>query len=450
MTRRPDVQYAWNGDVAIAYQVVGDGPRDLLILSGYLSNLEWLWHMERSAAFLDRLARTSRLILMDRRGTGLSDRFGSDQAPSLEDTIDDILAVLDAAGSIRAHVLAMWDGSFAAMMLGATHSERVASLALYSSSRRGTGDEPHEWGDDEWEAAIADIRATWGTRAGTIRRLRWQQPSTLASQDDVDSIITLCRLSASPSSAIAMLEVHRRTDVSSILPAIRVPTLVMHRLGDTTEDIAAGREVARRIPGARFLELDGEDILPWFGDVPAFIAALDAHLDGETAGTGERVLGTVLFTDIVNSTATAAELGDTRWAQLLAEHDDLARDAIARHRGRFVESRGDGLLAVFDGPARAVRCAEALVAAIRPLGIEVRAGCHTGELELASGQAQGLAVHIGARVASLAGASEVLVSSTVRDLTAGSGLRFDEAGEHELKGVPERWRLYRVATGPAR
>ena len=218
----------------------------------------------------------------------------------------------------------------------------------------------------------------------------------------------------------------------------------MHRLGDATEDIEAGREVARRIPGARFLELEGEDVLPWFGDTPAFIAALEAHLDGEAPDEGERVLGTVLFTDIVNSTATAAELGDTRWAQVLAEHDDLARDAISRHRGRFVESRGDGLLAVFDGPARAVRCAEALVAGVRPLGLEVRAGCHTGELELASGQAQGLAVHIGARVASLAGPSEVLVSSTVRDLTAGSGLRFDEAGEHELKGVPERWRLYRL------
>ena len=445
MSRRPDVQYAWNGDVAIAYQVVGDGPVDVLVLFGYMSNLEWIWHMDRSAAFFGRLAAGRRLILMDRRGTGLSDRFGPDAAPPLETTLDDILAVLDAAGSVRAHVFSFWDSCLVAMMFAAGHADRVATLSMFSTGRRGSGDEPYEWGDEDWTALLAEIRSGWGSRALTIRRLREQSPSAVQTPEDADEIVTMLRLAASPSSALAMLEVHRRSDVSAVLPLIRVPTLVLHRTGDTTEDVEAGREVARRIPGAVFAQLDGDDVLPWYGDSDAILDAVEAHIGaGHEPAVNDRILGTVLFTDIVNSTATAAEMGDTRWAQLLAEHDDLARDAIARHRGSFVESRGDGLLAVFDGPARAVRCAEALVAAVRPLGLEVRAGCHTGELELASGQAQGLAVHIGARVASLAGASEVLVSSTVRDLTAGSGLRFDEAGEHELKGVPERWRLYRL------
>jgi class 3 adenylate cyclase len=446
MTRRPDVQYAWNDGVALAYQVVGDGPRDLLVLFGYLSNIEWLWRMEPSAAFFDRLADGFRLILMDRRGTGLSDRFASDAAPSLEDTIDDVLAVLDAAGSVRAHVLAFWDGCLPAMMLAATHSDRVASLTLYSASRRGSGDEPYEWGDEEWDQLFAEIRDSWGTRAGTVRRLRYQSPSALATQELADDHVTLLRLAASPSSAIALLQVHRRSDVSAILPAIRVPTLVLHRTGDVTETVEAGREVARRIPGSRFVELDGNDALPWVADTTTISDALEAHIgDGEIPDDPERVLATVLFTDIVDSTATAVALGDARWTKLLADHDDRAREAVARHRGRLVESRGDGLMAVFDGPARAVRCAQSITAAAADLGLGVRAGCHTGEIEIGGGQAQGIAVHVGARIAALGGASDVLVSSTVRDLTAGAGLHFELVGEHELKGVPDRWRVFRVA-----
>ncbi len=445
---KPDVQYAWNGDVALAYQVVGDRPRDLLVVVGYLSNLEYSWHIPEIVSFYERLASFSRLILMDRRGTGLSDRFGADDAPPLETTMDDILAVLDAAGSAKTTVFGIWDGCAAAMTFAATHPERVSALVLFSSTPSGKSlGFGFGWDDEQWEEWLAGVKAGWGTRAWTVKDLRWQSPSLLEDPRQVEQWVTMARLSASPSSAVAMLRVYRDTDLTDILPTIGVPSLVLHRMGDVTEKIEAGRYVASHIPGARFVELSGDDAMPWIGDAYRLLDEIEGFVTGQMhARSADRVLATVLFTDIVDSTKTAAELGDGGWKQLLASHDQITRTEVERHRGRLVQTTGDGMLATFDGPARAVRCARAIAEGVMPFGLEIRAGCHTGEIEPAGDDVRGIAVHIGARVAALAGPSEILVSQTVKDLVAGSGLVFEDRGEHELKGVPDRWRLYRVVS----
>ncbi len=442
---KPDVRYAWNGDVALAYQVVGEAPRDLLVIVGYLSNIEYAWHIPEFAAFLERLASFSRLILMDRRGTGLSDRFGADDAPPLETTMDDILAVLDAAGSAKTNLLGIWDGCSAAMMFAATHADRVSSLLLYSSAPRGKGAEAFEWNEAQWDAFLSEVRDGWGTRAWTVKAARWQSPAMLEDPRLLDQWITWARLSASPSSAVAMLRVSRDTDLTDVLPTIGVPTLVMHRPGDQTESIQAGRFVADHIPGARFVELTGDDATPWLGDSERVLGEVEGFVTGQIARTRtDRVLASVMFTDIVDSTRTAAMIGDAEWKRRLEMHVRVAREEIERHRGRLVKTTGDGLLATFEGPARAVRCARSIGRGVEPLGLQIRAGVHTGEIELLGDDVVGIAVHIGARVAGLADPGEVLVSQTVKDLTAGSGLLFEDAGEHDLKGVPDRWRLYRV------
>ena len=439
-----DVQYAWNGDVAIAYQVLGEGPRDLLIVMGYLSNLEYAWQLPKLATFYERLASFSRLIIMDRRGTGLSDRFGAGEAPPLETTNDDILAVLDAAGSVRTTVFGVWDGSYPAIAFAATHAERVHSLVLFSAATKGM-DEESDWGTEAWQTFLDGARAGWGTRSWTIKQMRWQNPSMLDDPDEVDRFVTWTRLSASPSSAVAMLAVERDTDVTDILPVIGVPTLVLHRTGDRANDINEGRQVADGIPDARFVELAGIDSSPWVGDSAALMDEVETFVTQRTQRVPtDRVLTSVLFTDIVGSTELAAQLGDAAWKERLTAHDSIAHEAVERFRGRYVNPTGDGMLATFDGPARAVRCARAIVDGVRPFDLRVRAGVHTGEVELRGDDVGGIAVHIGARVAALAGPDEILASSTVRDLTAGSGLVFEDAGEHELKGVPDRWHLFRV------
>lgn len=440
-----DVHYARNGDVAIAYQVLGDGSRDLLVVPGYLSNLEYAWRIPKFAAFYERLASFSRLIIMDRRGSGLSDRFGEGEAPPLETTSDDILAVLDAAGSVRTTVFGVWgDGSAAAIAFAATHAARVRSLILYSSAPKGI-DEEAGWGPEEWRTFIDGARSGWGTRSWTIKQMRWQNPSMLDDPDEVEHMITFSRMSASPGSAAAMLAVDRDTDLTDVLPVISVPTLVLHRTGDQADDIRGGRQVADGIPGARFVELPGEDSSPWVGDTATLLDEVEAFIKGsvERVPTG-RVLTSVLFTDIVGSTELAAQLGDAAWKERLAEHDSVAHEAVERFRGRYVNPTGDGMLATFDGPARAVRCAQAIRDGVFAFDLRIRAGVHTGEVELRGDDVGGIAVHIGARVAALAGPDEILASSTVRDLTAGSGLVFEDAGEHELKGVPDHWHLYRV------
>ena len=445
---KPDVGYARNGDVALAYQVVGDAPTDLLAVIGYTSNLEYAWEYPSMAAFLRRLATGRRLILMDRRGSGLSDPFPKEGAPPLETLIDDVRIVLDAAGSTRTALFGLWDGCLTATMLAATYPERVSDLILFSASPNGILDEhsPWAWGHEEWDAWLASIRTGWGTRAWQVANARWQAPSLMEDPEELERWIAFSRLSASPSSAEAVLRLERDTDIRSILPTIRVPTLILSRVGDQAQRIAGARYMAEHIPGARLVELAGDDAIPWVGDVGSVLTEIERFLgkNAAVAPTSARRLSTVLFTDIVGSTDRLASVGDAAWTERLAKHDRLARDAIDRHGGRYVVSTGDGLLATFDGPAAAVRCAQAVVAAVQNLGLEIRAGVHTGELEHEGPDVRGIAVHIGARVMSLAAPSEIVVSSTVKDLTAGSGLEFEDAGEHELKGVPGRWHLYRV------
>jgi class 3 adenylate cyclase len=446
--RKPEVHYARNGEVSLAYQVVGDGPRDLLLVSGFVSNLEYAWEYPSLARFLSRLADISRLILTDRRGSGLSDRFRD--APPQETMVRDLEIVLDEVGSPTTILLGLWDGCETSVLFAATHPERVSSLILMTASaaQRQAEDYPWAWSEEEWEEWLASIKSGWGTRAWVVKNARWMGPSMLADSEELDRWISYTRLAASPSSAEAVLRTSSNTDIREILPVVRTPTLIIHRLGDQIEPIEGARYVAARMPNARLVELPGDDGIPWLGDTDRLLREVAAFLGTPTEkASAARRLGTVLFTDIVGSTTHLTALGDSAWRQRLADHDRLAKDLIERHWGRHVDSAGDGLLAIFDGPAAAVRCAQAIGGALRPLDLEIRAGVHTGEVELDGPRVRGIAVHIGARVMSLAGPGEVLASSTVKDLTAGSGLVFEDAGEHELKGVPDRWRLHRVVDG---
>ena len=444
---RPDVRYVRNGDASLAYQVVGDGPRDLLLVSGFVSNLEEAWRYPSLSRFLSRLAGTSRLILTDRRGAGLSDRFGD--APPQETMLNDLEIVLDEVGSAKATLLGLWDGCETSILFAATYPDRVSSLILctVSGAQRQAEDYPWAWTDEEWEDWLASIRNGWGTRPWVVKNARWMGPGMLDDPDELDHWITYTRLAASPSSAEAVMRNSSNTDIRAVLPVVRTPTLILHRLGDQIEPIEGARYVASKMPDARLVELEGDDGIPWIGDTDAILGEILAFLpQGAGHVFGDRKLATVLFTDIVGSTEKAGELGDAEWKDLLQRHHQVVRAMIARYRGEEIDTAGDGFLVTFDGPARAVRCARAIIDEVRPLGIEIRAGVHTGEVESIDGKVGGIAVHIGARLASEASASEVLVSQTVKDLTAGSGLTFEDAGDHELKGIPDRWRLYRVAS----
>ena len=439
------MNYVRAEDVSLAYQVVGNGSRDLLLVSGFVSNLEYAWEYPSLARFLSRLAEMSRLILTDRRGSGLSDRFRD--APSQETMLRDLEIVLDEVGSAKATLLGLWDGCDTSILFAATHPERVSSLILFTASaaQKPAEDYPWAWTDEYWKQWLASISDGWGTRAWVVKNARWMGPSMLDQPQELERWISYTRLAASPSSAEAVMRNSSNTDIREILPVVRTPALVLHRVGDQIEPIEAGRYVASKMPNARLVELQGDDGIPWIGDAEAVLREIQAFLGESVQRTStDRRLATLLFTDIVGSTQRLAAEGDARWRELLAEHDDLARRAVAAHGGRYVESTGDGLLATFDGPAAAVRCAMAVADAVTPMSFEIRAGCHTGEIELTSDHVRGIAVHVGARIAALAGPSEILVSRTVRDLVAGSGLSFEDAGEHELKGVPERWQLYRV------
>jgi len=445
---KPDVHYVRNEGVALAYQLIGEGPTDLFVAIGYVSNLEYAWEISSNAAFFRRLAATRRLILMDRRGSGLSDRFSPSDAPPQEILVEDLRVVLDAAGSARTALLGLWDGCLTATLFAATYPERVTSLILFSAYPAGltTEDLHGAWDERQWEEWLASVRLGWGTRAWTVQNLRWQNPSLLQDPDLLEQWIAMARLSASPSSAEAVLRIEKDTDIRHILPAVRVPTLVLSRTGDQAQPIEGGRYIATKIPNARFVELPGNDAAPWVGDAGSVLIEIEQYLEHGSGGTSgpERRLGTVLFADIVGSTDHLAGMGDAAWRKRLAEHDRIAKELIQRSGGDYVNTTGDGFLATFNGPAAAVRCALAVGEAVRPLGLEVRAGVHTGELEVAGNDIRGMAVHIGARVMSLAQPSEVLVSSTVKDLAAGSGIVFEDRGAQELKGVPDRWHLYRV------
>jgi class 3 adenylate cyclase len=438
----PEIRYARSGELHIAYQVVGDGPIDILYVPTWISQVEHLWEEPRIRRFFERISTFARLILFDRRGSGLSDP--AIDPPMLEEQMDDVLAVLDAAGSERAAIFAQVEGGTMATMFAATHPERARALVMFSPWARIVHDEGYEWANPpDIRARIVDeILAGWGQPGETPGFA----PSAAGDQRFAAWFAKLQRLAASPGTARRMLEVMGRYDVRDVLATIRVPTLILNHSDAEAVDPRHARYMAEHIPDARHVELPGRDSLAIFDEDGRILDEIEEFLTGTRHDREpDRVLATVLFTDIVGSTRRAAEVGDDRWGGLLAEHDELTRAELDRFRGRFVKSTGDGVVATFDGPARAIRCAQAISRAVGALGIEVRAGLHTGELEMLNGDVGGLAVHIGARVSEAAGPGEVLVSSTVKDLVVGSRIDFADRGVHDLRGVPGDWRLFAVA-----
>ena len=447
----PETRYAKTADgVHIAYEVVGDGPVDIVFVMGWTSHIEMMWEESSLARFLTRLASFSRLILFDKRGMGLSDRVPEDRLPSLEVRMDDARAVMDAVGSERAVVLGVSEGGPMSALFAATYPERTIALVLFGTGACYKPAADYGWPgstDEVFERRLAEREHRWGTRGLAEQELReWGAP-TLANDDHaIGWLADYLRHAASPGAAIALARMNRGIDVRPALSAIHVPTLVLARDGDLAFSVEETRWMAEQIHGARFVSFPGIDHFFWVGDQDQLLDEIErfvAEVRDQEADL-DRVLATVMFTDIVGSTAKAAELGDRGWGDLVERHHGAVRALLGRFRGKEIDTAGDGFFATFDGPARAVRCAEAIGEAVQDLGLEVRAGVHTGEVETIAGKVGGIAVNVGARIASLAAPSEVLVSQTVRDLVSGSGLSFEDAGEHELKGVPDRWHLYRA------
>jgi class 3 adenylate cyclase len=429
----PETRYARSGELRIAYQTVGEGPFDLVFVPGFVSNLDLAWEEPVMAHFFSRLANFSRLILFDKRGTGLSDRVAG--IATLEDRMDDVRAVMDAAGSERAALFGFSEGGAMSILFTATHPSRVPSLITYGC--RAGGSRPEDWVRDR----IALIERSWGT-GELFGRFA---PSKAADEAHRRSFARWERGGASPAAMVQLTRMNAEIDIRNVLPAIHTPTLILHRLGDEATNIEDARYLAAHIAGAKLVELPGTDHFPYYDYDLADRMADEAEqfLTGESAVVAaDRILATVLFTDIVDSTHRAAQLGDRQWQDLLDRHNQVVRRQIGRFRGQEVKTLGDGFLATFDGPARAVRCASAIAETVQPLGIAVRAGLHTGEIEFKGDDVAGIAVSIAARVAAKAGPNETVVSRTVRDLVAGSGLRFEDRGSHVLHGLPEHVQLY--------
>jgi class 3 adenylate cyclase len=438
----PTTRYARSGDASIAYQVLGDGPLDLLFLAGWLTQLEQLWEAPANRRFLERLTTFSRLIMFDTRGTGLSERVL--ETYTLEQEARDALAVLDAAGSERAALITYAQGGLVGALLAAEHPERVGALIMYASVARTSWAPDYDWAvtSDERAAMSERAVASWGeVGSGALTELA---PSMAGDPAFAAWFARMQRLAASPGEARIISSARVDLDVRDKLEQIRVPTLIMHRPQERVWDVRHSRYLAEHIDGARYVELDGIDSLPFVGDSDAIVEEVEEFLTGvRSGGEFSRALLTVLFTDIVGATAHAARLGDGRWRDLLAHHDEQVRAQLARFDGREVKTVGDGFLATFDGPpSRALRCALAITRAARELGVEVRIGMHTGECELIGEDVGGMAVHIASRVSGLAAAGEVLVSGTVFGTVVGGPFAFEERGFHELKGVPGRWPLF--------
>jgi class 3 adenylate cyclase len=441
----PDVSYARSGDVAIAYQVVGDGPTDIVFARGITGDLLSTWEQPLLVRHVEGLAAIGRVLMVDKRGTGLSDRVR--EVPSIETTMDDIRAVMDATGSKSA---VLWGGGSSTgtnALFAATYPERCMGLVLFDPRVRGTRSSDYPWARtaEAWRAHLAEVRAGWGDRAYLEGLAREWAPGVASDQAFLDWFVLHMRRSLSPGAALTAFRTEMELDVGDLLAAVRVPTLIFPRPSNP----GPAHYTAERIRGSQVVDLPPFDgFYTWVDDdaheatmaeTARFVASLDQGL------TTERVLATILFTDIVGSTELAARLGDTAWRELLERHHAIVRRELARFRGRELDTAGDGFFASFDGPARAVQAAAALRAPLRAIGLEIRAGLHTGEFEVSDGKIVGIAVSIGARISSLAGPGEVLVSSTVKDLVAGSGIRFQDRGEHQLKGVPDAWRLYALA-----
>lgn len=447
---RPETRYAKSGDVSIAYQVLGDGPFDLVFAPGSVSNLEFGWEEPTLERFYHRLASFCRLIIFDKRGTGVSDRVSG--VPDLETRMDDVRAIMDAVGSERAAVLGYSEGGAMAALFAATYPERTPALVLYGTflTRDWLPKRGETYRHLPREHELEELERRWGTPEYCDELLREDAPSKADDEDFRRWYATRLRLGASPAAAVTLARMNSETDARPVLPSIHIPTLIVHRVGDRNCDVRNALFAAEQIPGAVYVELPGEDHLPWVGDSEAIVEEIERFLTGIWESGGweepepERVLSTVMFTDIVGSSERAASLGDRAWRELLGNHHTVVRRELARFRGREMDAAGDGFFASFDGPARAIRCACAIVESMPELGLEVRAGLHTGECELMDDKVAGIAVHTGARVASHAQPGEVLVSSTVKDLVAGSGLAFEDRGAYDLKGIPGEWRLYAV------
>jgi pimeloyl-ACP methyl ester carboxylesterase len=439
----PPIKYAKNGGVHIAYQVLGDGPIDLVLVHGWVSHLELNWDEPSIARFLERLASFSRLIVFDKRGTGLSDRVAESELPTLEQRMEDMRAVLDAVGSQRAALMGISEGGPMCALFAATYPERTTALIMCGSYARWIRDDDCPWAmtREQHEAAAAAFERGWGTPIG----FKTVAPTSSADERYRNWWARYLRMGASPGAGVALYRMNIEIDIRSLLPSIRVPTLLLHREGDRLINVAASRYMAERIPAAKLVELAGDDHLVFLGDSETVLGEIQEFLTGvRPPAAPDTVLATVMFVDIAGSTERAAALGDARWRDLLTAFHQAVRQELERHRGRLIDTAGDGAFASFDGPARAIRCASAIRDRAATLGVPVRAGLHTGECEIAGEKLAGVAIHIGARVAAFARPGEVVVSSTTKDLVAGAGLRFADRGVHTLKGVPGEWRLFAV------
>ena len=440
---RPQTRYASSGGISIAYQVVGSGPFDLVLVHGWVSHLDLQWDEPHMAAFLSRLASFSRLIILDKRGTGLSDRVALTELPTLEQRMDDLRAVMDAAGSKEASLFGTSEGGALCLLFAATYPMRVRSALTFGSYAKRIRSADYPWAPtrEEREAAYAAIPHDWGTSRG----METVFPSMIGNPAFEEWLGAYFRAAASPASAVALLRMNSEADIRAILPTVRVPTLIMNRIEDGDVRVEEARYIASKIPDARLRLFPGADHVPWVGHTDDIIGEIEEFLTGSRhADISDRVLATILSTDIAGSTELVARLGDRDWRALLERHHAVVRRELERYRGREIDTAGDGFFAAFDGPARAIRCARAVVGETARLGIGVRAGLHTGECETLGDKLTGIAVHTAARVAATAMPGEVLVSSTVRDLVAGSGIAFADRGEHALKGLPDRLRLYAV------
>jgi class 3 adenylate cyclase len=440
----PDVHYARSGDVAIAYQIVGDGPVDVVWLRGMAGDLLSTWDQPLLVRHVEAIAEYARVLMLDKRGTGLSDRVR--EPPTLETRMDDVRAVMDAAGSERAAMWSGHEGTRTAILFGATYPERTAALMLLDPWVRGTATPDYPWAptEDEWRQRLTAVRAGWGTREFFAELLREWAPSVAEDEPFNEWFVEHMRRSLSPGAALAFYRTMKDADVSDVLSTIRVPTLILFR----PRERAPAEYVAARIQGAEMVELTGlVDMFKWVnGSAHEQTSRASADFVARLGHASEpdRVLATILFTDIVGSTERAAELGDAAWRDLLERHHAVVRRRLVEFKGEEIDTAGDGFFAAFDGPRRAIQCAEAIADDLESLGLRIRAGVHTGECERIGDKLTGIAVPVGARIAALAAAGEVLVSSTVKDLVAGSEIAFEDRGERELKGVPGEWRLYAV------
>jgi len=441
----PHTRYAKSGGVNIAYQTVGDGPVDLVYAPGWISNVELGWEDPAIARFYQRLASFSRLILFDKRGTGLSDRVSDERPPTLEERADDLRAVLDAAGSKRAVLFGVSEGGNMCVVFAVTHPDRTAALVTHGIFAKRIWSADYPWAPTvaERQAWLDGLADRWSDGEMDLTIIA---PSVAGDAGLRAAFARRSRLSVSPSAAVALGRMNTDIDIRAILPVISVPTLMFHAVDDRDSKIEEGRWIASRIPGARLIELPTGDHIPYYANQDAVIIAVQEFVTGtRPTPHGDRFLATVLFTDIVNGTAKAAELGDAGWRSLVESHHAVVRRELDRFRGIEVDTAGDGFFATFDGPARAVRCALEIRDALRPLGVEIRAGMHTGECETIAGKTGGIAVIIGSRVREQAAPGDVLATSTVKDLTAGSGLRFVPQGTRKLKGVPDEWQIFSAA-----